>query len=771
MARIAGKLVLLTVLATVLSSLSGCGYTGGSHNPSYFPYLLPFQDIVRTHAKPIGPGYYADYDPHAVRLEVLPREASCPVGGHRVLLATVYDENNEPRRSRRVEWLVEGAGNILEVDESGLLPGRGYKVTNSYAVSYTSYGENRVTRGNSDPNDDFVVRPGQTWCVLTSATEGDTHVTVYAPEIANWDHHKVVVTQHWVDASCQLPQPIVNRAGVTPLLATQVYRSTDRQPLANCRVRYRLLDGPPAVFLPGKATEAEVLSDGKGAAAVTLAQTTSAMGVNHIAVEVLHGPVVIGKGETTAEWQAPMLSLSQQVPASVGVGQEVPCVLRVRNSGPVESKAMTVSSVVPEGMEFVQSDPPAVREGNRLIWTLGSLPGQQSRPIQLVFRSSKPGSVTQHASLHSDEGQKDEKEGITEVTVPQLKITPNNTASAFVGLAVNCPITIQNPGTGTATDVVLQAGFDAGLEHESKANPVQLSIGTLGPREQRPVTLVLTPRRRGLLAVHLTATGAGGLKDQSEFSLNVQEARLELKASGPAVRYVGRPATYDIEVKNGAEVPLNEVVVRAVVPPQLVLTATPTDGQVNVLPTGGSQVSWKISTLAPDEHKGLQLTARGDWLIPHTALQVDATAAPGLLVRSEVPLEVRGLPAFRMEVVDLKDPVPVGGQTTYKITVSNQGTLPGDQIQVVADVPASMAAVNARGPAQAKFEKQRIVFAPVDGLQPGQSLIYLVDVKALQADDVRFRAELHTATLKEPVVIEESTTIYQSEGGKGTLPR
>jgi hypothetical protein len=138
--------------------LSGC--LGVSQNPSYFPHLVPTDDIIRTHAKPKGPSYYANFDPHAVRLEVRPVVATSPVRTQHVLIATVYDACGKPRRNRRVEWMIEGDGNIVEVDESGLFPGRGYKVDNRYAVSYTNYNEHRITRGNVNPNDDFVVRPG-----------------------------------------------------------------------------------------------------------------------------------------------------------------------------------------------------------------------------------------------------------------------------------------------------------------------------------------------------------------------------------------------------------------------------------------------------------------------------------------------------------------------------------------------------------------------------------------------------------------------------------
>src|SRR5438874_7943982 len=152
MGQRARRICLKLLLAVGLCVAPGC--FGVTQNPSYFPHLLPTGDIIQTHAKPPGPSYFANFDPHAIRLEVRPLESTNRVRAQEVIIATVYDEKGVPRRDRRVEWMVEGTGNIIEVDESGIFPGRGYKVDNKYAVSYTSYHERRFTRGNADPNDD-----------------------------------------------------------------------------------------------------------------------------------------------------------------------------------------------------------------------------------------------------------------------------------------------------------------------------------------------------------------------------------------------------------------------------------------------------------------------------------------------------------------------------------------------------------------------------------------------------------------------------------------
>src|SRR5205807_1205845 len=142
-----------------------------------------------------------------------------------------------------------------------------------------------------------------------------------------------------------------------------------------------------------------------------------------------------------------------------------------------------------------------------------------------------------------------------------------------------------------------------------------------------------------------------------------------------------------------------------------------------------------------------------------------ATGSSGVSAQDEVNLEVRGVPAFRLDVVDLKDPVEVGGTTSYRIDVVNEGSLEGNQVQLVATIPPEMRVLSATGPAMWHQEGSNLVFAPVDHLPPKGTWTYTVVVQALQPATVILHAELRTATLSKPVVTEEPTRIYQSPYG------
>ncbi len=761
--------VCLALLAVAgLGTLPGC--FGVTQNPSYFPYLLPTGDIIQTHAKPVGPGYYANFDPHACQVVVRPLNATNPVRTQHVLIATVLDANGNPRRDRRVEWMVEGVGHIIEVDESGFWPGRGYKVTDKYAVSYTDYCEHRITRGNCNPNDDFVVRPGQTWCVISSPVEGDTHVTAYAPGVFDWERGRVTVTCRWVDAAWRFPDPAVVPAGTEHVLTTRVFRHTDQQPLAGYRVRYRLLnDDPAAGFLPGRAAEAVAASDLSGNANVSLVQLAPKPGVNRIGIEVIRPPdptapsgtaIVLANGETAVEWLAPAISLNHLGPAFAGLGQEVPYTISVTNTGKVESRSLTVTNPVPQGLQYVRSTPPAVVAGNQLVWTLGRLPPGQAHTIQAVFKASALGTVTNCAAVVTEEGLRDEKCVTTQVTQAGLKVILSGPETGVVGRPVSFRVGIANPGGAPASNLVVRAAFDDGLRHESGNKSVEVKLALLNPGEQRDLQpLVLTPTKPGRQLVRVEAVAEGNLGDRAEQAVEIQEAQLKLGVAGPKKQYVGLPAEWEVRVSNPGKVPLTGVTVRNVLPPEVRFESSTEGGK-----PGTGEVVWEIGTLGAGEEKKVRVTTICAVPVGAAVNRATVTAEGGLSASGEAALEILGLAGLNLQLTDEGDPVEVGKRVTFRVKVTNTGSAPASGIELRLTLPPELQPVpdSARGPSASLITGQVVSFSKVESLPPKVTLEYTIEAQALRKGDVRTKAELRSEALeKGPVVGEQSTTIYE----------
>ena len=755
--------------ACVLVSCFGALWLVGclSHNPSYFPYLLPPGEVAKTHAKPRGRGYYENFDPYAVRLEVRPLEAANPVGAQQVLIATVLDRNGQPRRSRRVEWMIEGVGHILEVDESGYDAGRGWKEGDRYAVSYTSYFEHRVTRGTPEPDDDFTIRPGQTWCVLTSPVEGETYVTVYAPGIYDWRQRKVTVRLSWVQAAWEFPQPTSGRPGEPVTLTTRLFRRQDQAPLSGYRVRYQVLDGPAAVFLPAQRSVAEVVSDSQGLASVQVMLTQPRPGTTRIGIEILRGEsagatLVLARGETWIQWAAPGLNISKTGPPTASSGQNITYTITLTNTGPVETEAITVRDLVPENLSFLQSQPPANVEGRELIWTIAPIGPGRTVTILANFRADKTGRAINRCSAVTADGVRVEAEAVTEIASPGLSVAVQGPNRTSVGTPITLQITVTNTGTGPATNVMLRADFDPALSHPQAPGTTALTSGpfTIPAGSSRSERLTLVPLKEGQHQVRITATADGNLRSIADHQVVVEKPQLELQHKVPPTRFVKAPVDIELTVTNRGSMAISNLYVSEQLPAELAFMAASENGQFR-----NQEVVWFVPVLAPGESKTFRITATALQVAEKAICRASVRSDGTILQSSEAVVEIRGAPALRLEMVDIGDPVIVGNTVRYEINLTNTGTLADTDISLTAYIPPQLELIAASGPAgtTGQLAGNTLTFPTVARLEPGQVLVYQVQCRGKAPGDARFRIEVRTKSLgKEPLMREEATTVIGS---------
>jgi uncharacterized repeat protein (TIGR01451 family) len=766
------------LLPVLLLALAGC-----AQNPAYFPWFLPPGAVVQTHARPAGNGYFADFDPNAIRLEVRPLESTSPVRAQQVVIATVYDDQDRPRRKRRVEWLVEGVGNIIEVDESGVLAGRGGKIDNKYAFSYTDFFEHTFRRGQPGGPGDFTIRPGQTWCIISSAVEGDTFVTAYAPEIHDAGKAKVTVTHHWVDAVWQTPPPTAARCGTEHLLTTAMTRLSDGRPLAGYRVRYRVLDGPPAALIfrrttsassglaslgpiPGTAEagvpELVSTSDLNGHAVAGLVQTTPQAGVNRIEIEIIRPPdpsvpsgsgVLIGKGVAEVRWQSAAVGVSLSAPETAPPDRPLTYTVTVRNDGGVDSSAVTLKQTVPDGLELQSLPPGAVREGNAVVWQVPKLKAGGQETFQLVGRPTRSGSLATAVEAETAEQGKASDKAETLIAAPRLKVAQSAPAQAATGELVIFQLTVSNSGNGPAYNVELIDGFEPGLEHESKQNPLQLPIGRLEAGEAKTVPLPLRVARPGRFINRVTAVADGGLKESADHTIEARQASLALRTEGPATLMANKDGVWTARVTNTGAVPLGDVVVRGKLPVEVSFAAADNGGAFEA-----GEVVWRLGPMGPGEEKALGLTLTG--IRPgRTAVRLRATATPDVLQEADAAVEVLGLPLLHVEVSGGPAALEAGGRGTWVVAVTNPGSLPADRVTVAVVLPEVLKPVGGGGRTAGKVAGQRVEFDSADGLTPGQTWQFTVDAEGARPGDGRLRAEASSRAVKSPLASEKSVRV------------
>jgi uncharacterized repeat protein (TIGR01451 family) len=249
-------------------------------------------------------------------------------------------------------------------------------------------------------------------------------------------------------------------------------------------------------------------------------------------------------------------------------------------------------------------------------------------------------------------------------------------------------------------------------------------------------------------------TADGGLRDEVQASVHVTEAKLGLAMTAPAQQSFTRSIPYEITVSNDGSAVLSNVAIVNPLPSGTAFVSASNGGKVV-----GGQVEWSLGTLGPGVNKKLEMKLR-PLATGEVVNHAEARADRGLKMHAQARTQIIGAPGLLLEVVDLEDPIEVGGDTQYNIIVRNQGGVPATNIRITATVPAELAVAKVQGPTDHKKEDHKIVFEPLT-LAPGKDAIYHVFVRGLKSADVRFRVEVTSDQLPAgPLLEEESTNIY-----------
>ncbi|MEO0605564.1 MAG: hypothetical protein AAF211_29300 [Myxococcota bacterium] len=189
-----------------------------------------------------------------------------------------------------------------------------------------------------------------------------------------------------------------------------------------------------------------------------------------------------------------------------------------------------------------------------------------------------------------------------------------------------------------------------------------------------------------------------------------------------------------------------------------------TDANIVSVSDGGTfsanSASFNLGSLAPGASRELEVfvdpSVRGTVTTTST-LSADCADT----VSSSCETAIEGIPAVLLEVVDLVDPVLVGGETTYVITVTNQGSALDEQISVVCEIEEGVEFVSATGATAGSARGRTITFTPLPSLAPKQQAEWRVVVRGVSPRDTRFSVRMETAGRDRPATETEPTFIYE----------
>ena len=460
-------------------------------------------------------------------------------------------------------------------------------------------------------------------------------------------------------------------------------------------------------------------------------------------------------GEELDGAQTPGLTLQKFAPAEIQVGKECTFTIKVRNTGQIAVRGVELHDEIPHGTRLVSTKPPAERgPRGELVWALGTLGIGEEATAELRLMPTAEGEIGSVATLQF-EAQASVR---TISTRPLLALRLNGPRQVMIGEEAKIEIEIGNPGSGAATNVMLVEDVPEGFLHPA-GQSLEFEIGTLEPGETRQLELMMTAETAGHVINTLTARGDAGLNVQESIEVEIIAPELEVGLKGPSRRYLERRASYTVSVNNPGTAAAKDIELVTRLPKGMEFIKANNSGLYDA---ATHSVYWSLAELPAKQRGTVELVA-----LPvesgELTIHVEGKADQGLQHETSQSVLVEGISAIMFEVVDLADPIEVGGETTYEVRVVNQGSKAATNVRIVALIPPGMTAVTAGGPTKHVIQDGRVLFEPLRRLAPKADTTYRIQVQGMQPGDMRVRVQVRTDEVTKPVTKEESTRVYADE--------
>jgi len=445
------------------------------------------------------------------------------------------------------------------------------------------------------------------------------------------------------------------------------------------------------------------------------------------------------------------IKLDKIMPSEVRLNAPFDYSITVTNITDMDVADVVVTENIPGNFSTKSTNPAATKGEGKLVWKLGSFDPKESRKITIS------GIATNTECVKTCGAATYVIPVCANVQVVQPKLQLVKTAPAEVLLCDPIPVkfVVTNSGTGSAQNVKIEDNLPADLRTADGRSKLLFDAGTLETGQSRQFTAELKASKTGKYVNKAVASSAGGLKAESETTTIVRQPVLAISKTGPEKRYLGRSVEYEITVTNKGDAPAKDLVLKDQLPSGVKFVSASDRGKVVA-----GKVQWNLGSLAAGKSRKFAVT-----VMPNKAGTVTnsvvatATCAEG--VRASVKTLVAGIPAVLLEVVDIDDPIEIGGQTTYMIIATNQGSSPGTNISIVCTLEDNEQYVSSSGATSGTLAGNTITFAPLRSLAPKAKATWRVVVKAVKAGDVRFKVTMNTDQLTRPVEETEATHLYE----------
>ena len=453
--------------------------------------------------------------------------------------------------------------------------------------------------------------------------------------------------------------------------------------------------------------------------------------------------------------QGATLRVTTTGPQTIMIGKSSSYVVKVENSSKTPAEEILVEIIVPTKAEVVTSQVTSGRarleidgeQARHVRWLIERMDGNSTEQLdlKLVPRDSRPFDLEVNWSFKP-------KASIAQIEVqePKIEVLLAGPSDVLFGESKVYTITVRNPGTGEAENVVLNL-----LPINRQDTARVRKIGNLKPGQSERIEVELTAQSPGQILVRVQAFADGGLRAEASEEIHVRRANLELALDAPEVKYAGTVAQYDLRVSNTGDAIAENVVATVMLPQGAELVNR--KGEFEYDDSKG-RISWPLGELRAGAVRVLKL--RCVLGTPGTnRLEVVAEAADNLASFQSAVTVVEAMADLKLMVNDPQGPIPVGEDAIYEIRIMNRGSKPAEDIQLYAFFSEGIEPVEVEG-GEATFEPGQVVFEPIAEIRAGEQLVFKIRARAQQSGNHIFRTEVTCEEPETDLAAQETTQFY-----------
>ncbi len=448
-----------------------------------------------------------------------------------------------------------------------------------------------------------------------------------------------------------------------------------------------------------------------------------------------------------------LIYVSKDVPAVVRVGEAFAYTIKVQNISDIELQQVGISEVIPSGFSVTNITPAATSSvGSKSTWALANLKPGETQTIKIMGTAQSKQDLPCCTAIDYKLPELCVK---PEVIQPELKVVLAAPSTSLICDRIPLNFEVSNTGDGAISDVVITSKLPGDVLSEGGTDTISINAGSLGTGQTKEFTAYVKSKTTGRKNFEASASAAGSLSASAPRAVTqVNQPQLSVSASNAnATQYVGREISYTFTVRNTGDIAAENTVLEAVVPSNTSYSSASDNARAS-----GRTVRWNIGPLGVRDSKNVTLKVVAATAGQATA-NVSANATCCSVANASTSSDIAGIPALLLEVVDVEDPIEVGGQETYIITVTNQGSANATNIKIAA-VLENMSYVSSSGTTKGTSSGDQVSFETLPKLGAQEKAVWRVNVQATKAGDTRFKTTMNSDQLGRSVDETESTFIY-----------